>query len=590
MMSGLVLSNAADRLVEFSGGSQLVLSKSGGEQFLTFETAVSHLVAPTNIQVDCELTQDYAQTWANKTGVTSPFYFLSRTNNIPASPPFIPNPIPKDAFQFESNGTASKAHTRWIDNAFGDLAVLYPGGNATWYGQSFAFNNGGFNPTQFSSDVSDSPGTSAFDFIPVNAISVANRVIRVYDAAANEIFAVQYDGFTYHPTGIIIGAAGTLGASDSEVLLATGTTLNLGSGVTDGSFNCAKLSSNVPNADFAVQFMLKPTVALTASNIRFLYDLRDSSDNSVITVFADNSIAFGGRNTIGGYINFVGTAPVSAGGLGFNMISTFSSNTTLLNLANSVCGSYLNPRPNSGGTTTRLMGTCVEWSISGATYSTVTNLMTGFIYRGNKATGTTWTLAQEAGVFIRGGNLKQSSKAIPTVTSMYGFYMEDYATSGSSGTYAHTNIYGAYILQQTGAQTINNGIFLAQSTVGYKAIVFRDQDSWICSDAAAELDFNSTTFKWKVGANTEATLAALSLVLRDGFVISNSANTTGLKIGAAADKLGLYSVAPVAQATVAIAAAVFVANTSGIVNDTATFDGYTIGQVVKALRNIGVLA
>lgn len=53
--------------------------------------------------------------------------------------------------------------------------------------------------------------------------------------------------------------------------------------------------------------------------------------------------------------------------------------------------------------------------------------------------------------------------------------------------------------------------------------------------------------------------------------------------------VGLYNVAPVARATVAGAAAAFVANTSGIVNDTATFDGYTIGQVVKALRNIGIL-
>ena len=37
-------------------------------------------------------------------------------------------------------------------------------------------------------------------------------------------------------------------------------------------------------------------------------------------------------------------------------------------------------------------------------------------------------------------------------------------------------------------------------------------------------------------------------------------------------------------------ASTFVANTSLIANDTATFDGYTIGQVVKALRNTGLLA
>ena len=42
--------------------------------------------------------------------------------------------------------------------------------------------------------------------------------------------------------------------------------------------------------------------------------------------------------------------------------------------------------------------------------------------------------------------------------------------------------------------------------------------------------------------------------------------------------------------TTAVSAATFVANTSAIANDTATFDGYTIGQVVKALRNLGILA
>ena len=45
----------------------------------------------------------------------------------------------------------------------------------------------------------------------------------------------------------------------------------------------------------------------------------------------------------------------------------------------------------------------------------------------------------------------------------------------------------------------------------------------------------------------------------------------------------------VVRATTTGAASTFAANTSGIANDTATFDGYTIGQVVKALRNIGIL-
>ena len=67
--------------------------------------------------------------------------------------------------------------------------------------------------------------------------------------------------------------------------------------------------------------------------------------------------------------------------------------------------------------------------------------------------------------------------------------------------------------------------------------------------------------------------------------------TTGSKLGTnASQKLGLWNATPIVQPTTAITAATFVANTSGIVDDTATFDGYTIGQIAKALRNIGALA
>jgi len=66
---------------------------------------------------------------------------------------------------------------------------------------------------------------------------------------------------------------------------------------------------------------------------------------------------------------------------------------------------------------------------------------------------------------------------------------------------------------------------------------------------------------------------------------------TGTKIGTATtQKISLWNATPIVQPTTAVAAATFVANTSLIANDSATWDGYTIGQVVKALRNIGALA
>jgi hypothetical protein len=97
-----------------------------------------------------------------------------------------------------------------------------------------------------------------------------------------------------------------------------------------------------------------------------------------------------------------------------------------------------------------------------------------------------------------------------------------------------------------------------------------------------KIDWSATANTCRIGTSKGASgsARALQIEIGDSSVINLSA-TGGI---------GLYGVAAVAQATTAGAAATFVANTSLIADDTATFDGYTIGQVVKALRNIGALA
>jgi uncharacterized lipoprotein YehR (DUF1307 family) len=64
----------------------------------------------------------------------------------------------------------------------------------------------------------------------------------------------------------------------------------------------------------------------------------------------------------------------------------------------------------------------------------------------------------------------------------------------------------------------------------------------------------------------------------------------GTRIGYADNhKLAFWGKTPVIQQNTTSAAATLVSNTSGITDDTATFDGYTIGQVIKILRTIGLL-
>lgn len=67
---------------------------------------------------------------------------------------------------------------------------------------------------------------------------------------------------------------------------------------------------------------------------------------------------------------------------------------------------------------------------------------------------------------------------------------------------------------------------------------------------------------------------------------------TGTKIGTAtSQKLGFFNATPIVQqTTTSQTPSTFAANTSGIVDDSATWDGYTIGDIVKILRVFGLIA
>jgi hypothetical protein len=63
---------------------------------------------------------------------------------------------------------------------------------------------------------------------------------------------------------------------------------------------------------------------------------------------------------------------------------------------------------------------------------------------------------------------------------------------------------------------------------------------------------------------------------------------TLIEVGTAA--LGFFGATPAAQPTTSITGAAFVAGAGTAVNDASTFDGYTLGEVVAALRALGLLA
>jgi hypothetical protein len=69
-----------------------------------------------------------------------------------------------------------------------------------------------------------------------------------------------------------------------------------------------------------------------------------------------------------------------------------------------------------------------------------------------------------------------------------------------------------------------------------------------------------------------------------------SGTTIQLADSSGARQLGFFGTTPVAQPTTATTGATFVVNSGGTIHPTSTFDGYTLAKVVRALRDLGILA
>ena len=92
-----------------------------------------------------------------------------------------------------------------------------------------------------------------------------------------------------------------------------------------------------------------------------------------------------------------------------------------------------------------------------------------------------------------------------------------------------------------------------------------------------------------VGTGTTTNLTLAAYQSNGTTSILSLADNGDMSVGLSTSKLGFYGVSAILRPTTAIAAATFAQNTSAIANDTATWGGYTIGQIVTALKNLGLL-
>ncbi len=145
--------------------------------------------------------------------------------------------------------------------------------------------------------------------------------------------------------------------------------------------------------------------------------------------------------------------------------------------------------------------------------------------------------------------------------------------------------------------TIGDGQGLNNDEVSIYTGVNTGTSGYLLRAGATFAYFNaSSSLRLQISAADIIQLSSSTATFIQGLTISDAKNivfntTTGTKIGTGTtQKLAFWNKTPIVQPTTAITAAAFVANTSGTVNDTATFGGYTIGQIAAALINTGILA
>jgi hypothetical protein len=165
--------------------------------------------------------------------------------------------------------------------------------------------------------------------------------------------------------------------------------------------------------------------------------------------------------------------------------------------------------------------------------------------------------------------------------------------SGSLST--STNVYnnGDFISNWIGNSTVQLFSIRNNSTSG---VYLNTQNSNTLYLGVSAATTGGTTVNHLAIASTGAatfsgSVTAASYTVNDAGNISVG-TTTGTKIGTAtSQKLSFWNATPIIQPTTSIAESAFVENLGGsIVNVDSTFDGYTIQQIAKALRNAGLLA
>lgn len=239
-------------------------------------------------------------------------------------------------------------------------------------------------------------------------------------------------------------------------------------------------------------------------------------------------------------------------GAGTNTSNIYAFNVNLLagytGVSATQSGRFVN---SSAGTGTNLFSGAVNQGISGIANGTTTGTNVGM---GGSASGGATNVGNRS--------IADSNVANSTNIGMFGL-----ANNTGTGTVYEI---GGYF-----------GLNTATPTFGASAALMCDNSTKAFDVFVARVN---GTKKWSIasGGNT---------VWADGVNMVFGAGGAGTQIGGSGNKLAFYGATAIAQQSTSLVTSIaFVANTGTAINSASTFGGYTIIQVIQALKNLGIIA
>jgi hypothetical protein len=247
----------------------------------------------------------------------------------------------------------------------------------------------------------------------------------------------------------------------------------------------------------------------------------------------------------------------------------------------SVTGTFLSlPTALNQRDKLRIFGASSEWAIGNqgsTTFGRLNDTAITFNVPNNNSQGWWWgdsghSSAQGAMALTSNGNL--------TVANSLRL---GYGESDTNDTVDYDgDILGALRIRSEGVTS-----FRLENSSGIPKVIYSPDGFWVSLDPASNSIFKI------YGSDFTTELFSIDNVgtVRLWDTNIQLSTTTGTKIGTATNqKLGFWNKTPIVQPTTAITGATIAGSGGTNITTNSTFDGYTLAQVVKALRDAGLLA